>query len=114
MSLPALSTHNAQELKERAIQTLIDNDRGGYTIPTAGLYPFQWNWDAGVTALGWMTFDQQRAWDEFHSLLRGQWQSGSQEGLIPHIVFSSTLQQLFSWPRSMGLRGRRRGTQHSN
>ncbi|NJS36425.1 MAG: hypothetical protein HC765_08330 [Brachymonas sp.] len=44
MSLPALSTHSSHELKERAIQTLIDNDRGGYTIPTAGLYPFQWNW----------------------------------------------------------------------
>ena len=80
MSMQTRPAHSTQTLIAIARQTLIDNDRGGYTIPTAGLYPFQWNWDAGVTALGWMTFDQQRAWDEFHTLLRGQWQSGRNLG----------------------------------
>ena len=28
------------------------NDKGHYTVPTQGLYPFQWNWDSCLTALG--------------------------------------------------------------
>jgi hypothetical protein len=103
MNLAAVSKeHSAQELTTLAKQTLLTNDRGGYTIPTAGLYPFQWNWDAGVTALGWMTFDQQRAWDEFHTLLRGQWQSGAQEGLIPHIIFHKPSDSYFPGPDQWG------------
>lgn len=103
MTHPVVSgKHSADELKSCALQTLIDNDRGGYTIPTAGLYPFQWNWDAGVTALGWMTLDQQRAWDEFHSLLRGQWQSGPQEGLITHIIFHQPSDSYFPGPEQWG------------
>ena len=43
---------------------LRDNDRGGYTVPTSGLYPYQWNWDAAFCALGWITFDEPRAWRE--------------------------------------------------
>jgi len=46
-----------ERLAHTAQATLRRNDRGGYTLPTDGLYPFQWNWDAGVTALGWMRFD---------------------------------------------------------
>jgi hypothetical protein len=103
MSLPsALSLDRKESLLSTARQTLINNDRGGYTVPTAGLYPFQWNWDAGVTALGWMTFDQQRAWDEFHSLLLGQWKSGPQQGLIPHIVFHRPSDSYFPGPDQWG------------
>ena len=103
MSLPSdLSLNRKESLLSTARQTLIDNDRGGYTVPTAGLYPFQWNWDAGVTALGWMTFDQQRAWNEFHSLLLGQWKSGPQEGLIPHIVFHRPSDSYFPGPDQWG------------
>ncbi len=28
------------------------NDRGGYCVPTARLYPFQWNWDSAFVAHG--------------------------------------------------------------
>ena len=28
-----------------AVAILRENDRGAYTVPTKGLYPFQWNWD---------------------------------------------------------------------
>src|SRR5271156_4588033 len=59
------------------------NDRGGYTVPTAGLYPYQWNWDAAFNALGWMSFDEPRAWREFDRLVEGQWE----DGMVPHIVF---------------------------
>ena len=31
------------------------NDRGSYTVPTHGLYPFQWNWDGASPRLGFPT-----------------------------------------------------------
>ncbi|MBS3967458.1 MAG: glycoside hydrolase [Truepera sp.] len=70
-------------LKERCRDTLRANDRGGYTVPTAGLYPFQWLWDSGFNALGWATFDEVRAWLELTTLLEAQWE----DGMVPHIVF---------------------------
>jgi len=39
-------------LHAAAISILKTNDRGSYTVPTKGLYPFQWNWDSCLTALG--------------------------------------------------------------
>ena len=33
-------------LDDQARAILKQNDRGGYTIPTNGLYPYQWNWDS--------------------------------------------------------------------
>ena len=59
------------------------NDRGGYTVPSARLYPFQWNWDSPLTAIGWGRFDLERAWREFEMLISGQWA----DGMIPHIIF---------------------------
>ena len=41
----------ASRIKE-AINIIKNNDRGGYTVPTNRLYPYQWNWDSGFTALG--------------------------------------------------------------
>ena len=58
------------DLIARAQATLRANDRGGYTVPTARLYPFQWNWDSAFVAMGWATFDIARAWDEIELLLR--------------------------------------------
>ncbi len=96
------TSRNTDHLLAQAQQTLKTNDRGGYTVPTANLYPFQWNWDAGVTALGWMTFDPQRAWDEFHHLLKGQWISGPNDGLIPHIIFHQPSDSYFPGPDQWG------------
>ena len=59
------------------------NDKGGYTMPTPGLYPFQWNWDSCLVALGWACFDEARAWREIATLFEAQWPTG----LVPHIVF---------------------------
>ena len=42
---------------EQARAILAANDRGGYTVPTDRLYPFQWNWDSAFVAMGWATFD---------------------------------------------------------
>jgi hypothetical protein len=82
------------ELAERARETLYANDRGGYTVPTARLYPFQWNWDSGFVAMGWAMFDPARAWSEIEFLLRGQWE----DGLIPQIVFHAPSDDYFPGP----------------
>ena len=42
----------------KATQILVDNDRGGYTVPTPRLYPYQWNWDSVFAALGFSVFDR--------------------------------------------------------
>lgn len=70
-------------LDEQAAAILRANDRGRSTVPTPGLYPFQWNWDSAFTALGWAELDLDRAWVEIESLLSAQWPNG----LVPHIVF---------------------------
>lgn len=70
-------------LTQNAIDILRENDRGTYTVPTKGLYPFQWNWDSCLTALGQRHFDEARAWTEIETLFAHQWPCG----MVPHIVF---------------------------
>ncbi len=70
-------------LDTQAMEILQKNDRGGYTVPTARLYPYQWNWDSAFVALGFGTFDRERAWTELELLLEGQWQNG----MVPSILF---------------------------
>ncbi len=70
-------------LFKKAVEILTANDRGGYTVPTAGLYPFQWNWDSAFVALGFAAFDQNRAWREVETLFEAQWD----DGFLPHIIF---------------------------
>jgi hypothetical protein len=60
------------------------NDRGGYTIPTAGLYPYQWNWDSAFAAWGFSTFDIDRAWAELETLILGP---VGRPAWCPHILF---------------------------
>lgn len=82
------------ELDNKAREILRKNDRGGYTIPTARLYPYQWNWDSAFTALGFSTFDRDRAWTEIELLLEGQWANG----MIPSIIFRSDDPDYFPGP----------------
>ncbi len=85
-------------LTQDAIDLLARNDRGGYTIPTAGLYPYQWNWDSAFAALGFATFDMERAWAEVRSLIAGQWPNG----MIPSIIFRSDDPDYFPGPSRWG------------
>ena len=78
MTMPA-----RQSLFDAAVAVLNENDRGVYTVPTKGLYPFQWNWDSCLTALGQQHLDERRAWTEIETLLQHQWP----DGMVPHIVF---------------------------
>lgn len=71
------------DLDGRARAILRGNDRGGYTVPTDGLYPFQWNWDSMFAAWGFSAIDIDRAWTEVETLFSAQWP----DGMVPHIVF---------------------------
>lgn len=82
------------QLDEQAVGILQKNDRGGYTIPTARLYPYQWNWDSAFVALGFMTFDRDRAWQELELLFEGQWRNG----MIPSIIFRRNDPDYFPGP----------------
>jgi len=81
-------------LDDRARDILRQNDRGGYTVPTAGLYPYQWNWDSAFAAWGFSTFDLPRAWDELDTLMASQWDSG----MVPHIIFHKPDPDYFPGP----------------
>src|SRR5210317_1360052 len=72
-----------KEIIEQAIATIQANDQGSYTVPTHGLYPFQWNWDSCLTALAQVYFDEARAWVEIETLFAHQWD----DGMVPHIIF---------------------------
>lgn len=84
----------AAALFEQAREILRINDFGTYTIPTHGLYPFQWNWDSCLTALGQGHFDEARAWTEIETLFEHQWD----DGMVPHIVFHREDEGYFPGP----------------
>ncbi len=76
-----MTIHTSLDVEARNI--LMANDRGGYTVPTHGLYPYQWNWDSAFAAMGFAAFDPDRAWTELETLMTGQWPNG----MVPHILF---------------------------
>jgi hypothetical protein len=86
------------DLNAMARDILIRNDRGGYTVPTHGLYPYQWNWDSAFVALGFAEFDRNRAWQEIETLVSGQWD----DGMIPHIIFHKDDPGYFPGPSVWG------------
>ena len=73
----------ANAIFDHAAEILRENDRGTYTVPTHGLYPFQWNWDSCLTAIGQAHINEDRAWTEIDTLFDHQWD----DGMVPHIVF---------------------------
>lgn len=76
-------TQQTEKIYDHALEVLKENDQGSYTVPTKGLYPFQWNWDSCLTALGQFHYDEARAWTEIETLFANQWP----DGMVPHIVF---------------------------
>ena len=59
------------------------NDAGRWTKPSPAQYPHQWNWDSCFAALGWATFDWDRAVLELESLLEARWR----DGMVPHLRY---------------------------
>jgi glycogen debranching enzyme len=93
---------NTLPKEEAARAILARNDRGGYTVPTDRLYPFQWNWDSAFVAMGFALFDVDRAYRELERLIEGQWD----DGMIPHIVFHAPSDTYFPGPDVWGTRHR--------
>ncbi|SHG46882.1 amylo-alpha-1,6-glucosidase [Cognatishimia maritima] len=71
------------DLFDQAVDILARNDKGTYTVPTHGLYPFQWNWDSALSAIGLNYINEPRAWTEIETLFSHQWE----DGMVPHIIF---------------------------
>ncbi|RME63260.1 MAG: hypothetical protein D6782_10630 [Alphaproteobacteria bacterium] len=94
----ATSGDNGQS--QRAMAILRGNDRGGYTVPNARVYPFQWNWDSAFVALGFAAFDADRAWREVETLFKAQWE----DGFLPHIVFWKDDPGYFPGPDVWGIK----------
>ena len=79
----------------QAIQILRENEWGDYTLPTRGLYPYQWNWDSMFVSLGFAEIDLDRGWLEVESLFEGQWANG----MAAHIVFRRDDPSYFPGPK---------------
>ncbi|MCM4156729.1 trehalase family glycosidase [Gramella sp. AN32] len=83
-------------MKENLINSAIDVldanfQKGGFTIPSEGLYPFQWKWDSGFIAIGLSHYNIEKAKAEIKTLLDAQWENG----FIPHIVFHNENKSYF-------------------
>jgi len=89
-----MSRLDRQAVFEQSAAVMRANDRGAYTVPTRGLYPFQWNWDSCLSALGLRHLDERRAWTEIETLLAHQWP----DGMVPHIVFHEEDEGYFPGP----------------
>jgi len=96
-----MSANDPITLDERARAILTANDRGGFTVPTDGLYPYQWNWDSAFAGWGFATFDLDRAWTELETLFSGQWPNG----MVPHILFRQDDPDYFPGPDVWGTAG---------
>ena len=84
----------ADALIRDARAVLRENDRGDYSVPAAGLYPVQFNWDSAFAALGYRRLDPDRAWRELELLLSAR----RADGMIPHIVFRGGHEGYFPGP----------------
>lgn len=79
-----MNPKQVERLLASARAVLQHNWMGRFTRPTEHLYPHQWNWDSGFIALGYIQQEQEKAFMELSSLMKGQWK----HGMIPHIVFA--------------------------
>ncbi len=73
-----------EALTRRAKMVLDFNWTGDYTRPGPRLYPHQWSWDSAFIAIGYASYDTERAIKELSHLLDNQWSNG----LLPQIVFN--------------------------
>lgn len=93
-----LSPERAAALDAEARAILTRNDRDGYTVPNQNVYPFQWNWDSAFVAMGFATYDIDRAWRELETLFLGQWA----DGMVPSIVFHKHSDGYYPGPAAWG------------
>ena len=82
----ASDSNDVKELADLALSVLRGNDTGLFVRPAADVYPFQWNWDSALVAIGLARVDAPRGRQEVRALLQGRWA----DGMVPHMVFHST------------------------
>ena len=75
---------NEDMLVRQARAVLDFNWTGEYTMPGPRLYPHQWSWDAAFIAIGYSSYDQERATRGLRHLFEAQWKNG----LLPQLVFN--------------------------
>ncbi|RKS74798.1 hypothetical protein BZB76_3320 [Actinomadura pelletieri DSM 43383] len=80
-------TGDETALWKAAARVLDANWTGTSTAASPGLYPHQWSWDSAFISLGLARHRRDRAEAELLSLFRGQWA----DGMLPHIVFNTSL-----------------------
>jgi glycogen debranching enzyme len=77
----------AVDLRSEAFELLRRNRRVSdghqYTVPSSGIYPYQWLWDSCFHAIVLAKFDPAAAMEELRSLFARQ----QEDGLVPHIIF---------------------------
>ena len=71
--------------RARAVLEAHWRPEGGYTVPHAGRYPFQWLWDSCFHAIAWARLGDERALVELGALFR--WQSP--RGFVPHVGYQA-------------------------
>jgi glycogen debranching enzyme len=97
---------DARERTRRAAERVLEeNRREGYTIPSATLYPFQWNWDSAFVAVGLARVAPEAAKRELESLLSARWENG----MVPQIVFWTDAEGYFPGPEEWGVSADRTG-----
>ncbi|WP_433326000.1 MGH1-like glycoside hydrolase domain-containing protein [Spirillospora sp. CA-294931] len=85
--MSARLTGDESALWKAAARVLDANWTGAATVPSPGLYPHQWSWDSVFVTMGLARYKRDRAERELVSLFHGQWS----DGLLPHIVFNTSL-----------------------
>lgn len=61
------------------------DDAGGFCVPNAATYPWQWLWDSCFHAVVWAHLGDERATVELRSALSSQ----DAEGFVPHVRYGS-------------------------
>jgi len=79
----AVNSDMSADLWNSAAHVLDTNWSDDHMVPSRGLYPHQWSWDAAFIAIGLAYTNPSRAWRDLRSLFEAQWP----DGRVPHIVF---------------------------
>jgi hypothetical protein len=62
-----------------------EDDAGGFCVPNATTYPWQWLWDSCFHAVAWGHLGDERASRELRSALAAQ----DEDGFVPHLRYGS-------------------------
>src|SRR5829696_4706768 len=80
-----MAQRSSEDVLVHQARAVLDfNWTGEYTMPGPRLYPHQWSWDSAFIAIGYSSYDQERATRGLRHLFEAQWKNG----LLPQLVFN--------------------------